>query len=78
MRRPPLESEQATAERDHRQRVEEVLGAVARGASEKMWTTTWQISELAWDHKRECWVDGDGHAYDGERLYEYSRGGGRG
>ena len=70
---PPLESDAATAERDHRQRVEEVLDAIGRGASEKMWSTYWQVSELAWDHKRECWVDGDGHAYDGSRLCEYSR-----
>ena len=75
---PPLESELGTAERDHGQRVEEVLGAIAKGAAEKMWSTRWEVSGLAWDHKRECWVDGDGHAYDAARLYEYSRQGGRG
>jgi hypothetical protein len=70
---PPLESDPATAEHDHRERVSEVMEAIARGATEKMWSTRWEVSELAWDHKRECWVDEDGHAYDGARLYEYSR-----
>ena len=73
---PPLESGPGTAERDHRQRVEEVLEAIAKGAAEKLWSTRWEVSELAWDHKRECWVDGDGIAYDAARLYEYSRQGG--
>src|SRR5918998_516421 len=36
---PPLESELRTAERDHRQRVEEVLEAIANAAAEKMWST---------------------------------------
>jgi hypothetical protein len=40
-------------------------------------TTYWEESELAWDHKRECRVDGDAVAYDAARLYEYSRQGGR-
>jgi hypothetical protein len=74
---PPLESGPRTAERDHRERVEEVLGVIAKGASEKLWSTYWEVSELAWDNERECWVDGDGIAYDGARLYEYSRQGGR-
>jgi hypothetical protein len=59
-------------ERDHRQRVEEVLEAIGKGAAEKMWSTYWEVSELAWDHMRECWVDGDGIAYDGERFHDYS------
>ncbi len=29
------------------------------------------------ERRRECWVDGDGIAYDAARLYEYSRQGGR-
>jgi hypothetical protein len=73
---PPLESDLATAERDHRYRVEEVLEAIAKGAAEKMWSTYWEASELKWDYQREVWVDAAGHAYDGARLYEYSRGGG--
>jgi len=75
---PCLESAPHSAERDHRQRVQEVLEVIARGASEKMWSTYWQVSELAWDNEREVWVDANGHTYDGERLYEYSREGGRG
>jgi|SRR5215211_7419028 len=75
---PPLESELRTAEADHRQRVEKVLEVIARGASEKLWSTYWEVSELAWDHKREVWVDGDGHHYDGARFHDYSRSGARG
>ena len=30
---------------------------------------------LEWDAKREVWVGSDGFAYDGERLFDYSRGG---
>ena len=30
---------------------------------------------LRWDAKREVWVGSDGFAYDGERLFAYSRGG---
>jgi hypothetical protein len=72
---PPLESAAHVAERDHRRRLEEVLEAIGKGAAEKMWSTCWQVSELVWDNQREVWVDADGHAYDGERLYDYSRGG---
>ena len=28
---------------------------------------------LTWDHGREVWVDGDGHAYDGSRFGAGSR-----
>ena len=44
------------------------IEAIARGAEQKMWSTRWEVSELAWDQKRECWVDGGGHAYDGSRF----------
>jgi hypothetical protein len=57
-----------TGERDQRERANEVIGAIARGAAEKMWSTRWEVAELAWDHMRECWVDSDGHAYDGSRF----------
>ena len=63
---PPLESDAATAERDHRQRVEEVLDAIARGATEKMWSVQWQLDYgLRWDHERQVWTGEDGFAYDG-------------
>ena len=75
---PPLESGPGTAERDHRQRVEEVLEAIGKGAAEKLWSTRWEVSELAWDNEREVWVDGDGHHYDGARFHDYSCQGGRG
>jgi hypothetical protein len=75
---PPLESAPRTAERDFRERVEEVLEVIGKGASEKLWSTRWEVSELAWDNEREVWVDGDGHHYDGARFHDYSRSGARG
>ena len=60
-----LESDPTTAERDHRQRVEEVLDAIGRGAAEKMWSVQWQLDYgLRWDHERQVWVAGDGFAYE--------------
>jgi hypothetical protein len=70
---PSLESDLGNPERSHRQRVEEVLEAIAKGTGQKMWSTRWEVSELAWDHRRECWVDGDGHAYDGSKFGAGSR-----
>jgi hypothetical protein len=70
---PPLESARHTASRDHRQRVEDVIDAFAKGAAEKMWSTHWVLSGLAWDNERQVWVTDDGFAYDGARLHDYSR-----
>jgi hypothetical protein len=28
---------------------------------------------LQWDDGRGAWVASDGHAYDGERLFDYAR-----
>jgi hypothetical protein len=75
---PALESAPRTAERDFRERVEEVLEVIGKGASEKLWSTRWEVSELAWDNEREVWVDGDDHHYDGARFHDYSRSGARG
>ena len=65
---PLLESSPRDAGYHHRQRVEEVTEVIAKGAAEKMWSTYWEVSALSWEHKRECWVDGDGHAYDGSKF----------
>jgi len=46
--------------------------------AEEMWSTRWEVSDLTWDYQREVWIDADGIAYDGARLYEYSRQGERG
>ena len=35
----------------------------------------WVDDGLEWDAKREVWVGSDSFAYDGERLFAYSRGG---
>ena len=71
---PSLESAPETADDDMRERTEQVLGAIAQGASEKMWSTRWELDHgLWWEHKRECWVDSDGHAYDGSRFGTGSR-----
>jgi len=76
---PPLESPPETADHDMRERAEEILDAIARGAAEKMWSTRWELDYgLQWDHRREVWIGGDGHHYDGARFHDYSRQGGEG
>jgi hypothetical protein len=51
------------------ERVEEGMAAFAAGASEKAWSMYWEVDHgLVRDHPRECWVDGDGHRYDGSRF----------
>ena len=46
------------------------------GATEMAWSTRYDVDDgLTWDAKREVWVGSDGFAYDGERLFAYSRGG---
>ncbi len=65
--------------RYQRDRAEEVMEAFAKGASERMWSTYWEVDHgLTWDHHRECWVDGEGFAYDGSRFGAGSRAGGGG
>ena len=64
------------SDRAHRERVEEVLAVIAKGAAEQMWSTRWDADwGLEWDPGRRAWVATDGFAYDGERLFEYSRNG---
>lgn len=71
---PPLEGPAESRERDHHERVHEVLQALHAGATEMAWSTRYDVDEgLRWDAKREVWVASDGFAFDGERLYEYSR-----
>jgi hypothetical protein len=66
---PSLESDANDAHYIYHQRVEEVLNAIARGGAERMWSTRWELDYgVRWDAKRECWVDGDGHRYDGSRF----------
>jgi hypothetical protein len=61
--------EAGAADHDMRERTEQVLDAIARGAAEKMWSTRWELDySLRWDHSRECWMGGDGHRYDGSRF----------
>jgi hypothetical protein len=61
---PPLESPPESADDDMRERTEQVLDAIAKGASERMWSTRWEVDYgLRWDHKREVWVGSDGYAY---------------
>ena len=72
---PSLESSPHEADYVYHQRLEEILEVIANGAADRAWSTYWQIDHgLTWDVKREAWVSSDGHAYDGERLREYSRG----
>ena len=64
-------------ERDHHERVHEVIRVLHEGATEMAWSTRYDVDDgLTWDAKREVWVGSDGFAYDGTRLFEYSRGGG--
>lgn len=66
---PSLESSGHDAFRVRQGRVENVTAAIAKGAKEKMWSTYWEVDHgLVWNHARECWVDGDGHRYDGSRF----------
>ena len=74
---PSLESNPLEADRVYHQRLEDVLEVIANGAADRAWSTYWQIDYgLSWDVRREAWVSSDGQAYDGERLRDYSRGGG--
>lgn len=76
---PPLELPPGDASYDHRERVREVLGAITRGAADRGWSMRYEADYgLRWDPEREVWAAGDGFAYDGKRLYAYSRGGGVG
>ncbi len=62
---PPLEAPDETAEREHQERVESVLEAIAKGAAEKMWSTYWEVDYgLRWNHKRQVWTAQDGFAYE--------------
>ena len=71
---PPLESSTRDAGYHHRERLEEVLGVIAKGAADKGWSTYWEVDYgLKWDHDREVWVDGDGMHYDGSRFAAGSR-----
>jgi hypothetical protein len=56
------------------ERGELVRHVIAKGASEMMWSTRFEVDYgLRWDHERQVWAASDGFAYDGERLYDYSR-----
>ena len=62
---PSLESPPETADDDMRERTEQVLDAIARGASERMWSTRWEIDYgLRWDAKRQVWAGADGFQYE--------------
>ena len=59
-----------------RERARQVLELLHRGAGELAWSTRYDVHDgLEWDAKREVWVGSDGSAYDGARLFGYSRGG---
>jgi hypothetical protein len=73
---PSLESDANAADYDYHQRVEEVIETIARGATDRAWSIRWERDYgLRWDPRRECWVDGDSHHYDGARFHDYSRSG---
>ena len=71
---PPLESSRDDADYVFHERVREVKEAIARGAADKAWCTRFETDwGLRWNHRREVWVDGDGHHYDGSRFGAGSR-----
>jgi len=73
---PPLESSAHRAGHDHDARVRDVKEVIERGSLAMAYTTRFDTDYgLRWDVKREAWVASDGHAFDGERLTDYSRGG---
>jgi hypothetical protein len=64
--------------RDHEDRVNAVLGAITAGAADRVWSMRYEVDDgLRWDHQRGAWIASSeaGHAYDGERLFDYSRNG---
>jgi hypothetical protein len=72
---PPLEGPVESRERDHHERVHQVIRVLHAGATDMAWSTRYGVDEegLRWDHERGVWEASDGYAFDGERLYEYSR-----
>jgi hypothetical protein len=71
---PPLEGDPHRASYDHRERVGTILEAIAQGAADRRWSVRWEIDgDLRWDNERQVWVGEDGFAYDGARLFDYSR-----
>jgi hypothetical protein len=73
---PPLEEPAETKAQDHHERVHEIIRVLHAGATEMAWSTRYDVDEgLRWDAGREVWLGSDGFAYDGERLFAYSRGG---
>jgi hypothetical protein len=61
---PSLESAPESAENDMHERTEQVLDAIARGASQRMWSTRWELDYgLRWDPDRQVWTATDGFAY---------------
>jgi len=66
---PPLESAEDDAAYHHMQRVEEVKGVLAKGATAMAWQTLFEVDYgLEWDSEREVWITSDGFAYDGKRV----------
>ena len=61
---------------DHAARLRQVYAVLHAGATDMNWSTRYGVHEdLRWDAPRGVWVCSDGFAYDGSRLYGYSRAG---
>jgi hypothetical protein len=72
---PTLEVPPERAAHAQQERVRTVQQVIAKGASELMWSTRYEVDYgLRWDHERQVWVVTDRFAFDGERLYDYFRG----
>jgi hypothetical protein len=76
---PPLESEISESDDAFYERIQEVKQVVYAGAQDKALTTFIETTYgLRWDPGRVCWVDRDGHGYDGNREIVRARLEGRG
>jgi hypothetical protein len=61
---PALEVAPKKADYAQRERANTVRQVIAKGASEMMWSTRFEVDYgLRWDHQRQVWVATDGFAY---------------
>jgi hypothetical protein len=71
---PSLEVPPEKAAYAQQERAKQVMRVLHAGAAEMAWSTCYVVDfGLKWNSDRRVWTAEDGFAYDGERLYDYSR-----
>ena len=71
---PVLDSNIHEAPYAQDERARQVKESFGRVCADLAWSTRFETTYgLEWDPAREVWTDREGHAYDGERLFGYSR-----